>query len=86
MTSQKVLLYLIIVLLSLGLICLLFPKDGLNIFGIQITMPTLEEIFSFSSSEYADVESVVSTCEQKPSIKPIQHRIVLLFPLSMIVF
>lgn len=68
MTSQKVLLYLIIVLLSLGLICLLFPKDGLNIFGIQITMPTLEEIFSFSSSEYADVESVVSTCEQKPSV------------------
>ena len=55
-------------LVSLGLICLLFPKDGLNIFGIQITMPTLEEIFSFSSSEYADVESVVSTCEQKPSI------------------
>ena len=28
MTSQKVLLYLIIVLLSLGLICLLFPKDA----------------------------------------------------------
>lgn len=68
MTLQKVILYLLIVLLSLGLICLVFPKDGLSVFGLQITMPTLEEIFSFSSSEYADVERVVATSEQKPSV------------------
>lgn len=59
MTPQKVFLYLSIVLLTLGLLMFVFPKEGIDLFGLKIKMPTFEEVFFQQKTEYADVEKIV---------------------------
>ncbi len=68
MTPQKVFLYLSIVLLTLGLLMFVFPKEGIDLFGLKIKMPTFEEIFLQQKTEYADVEKIVEKAASAPSI------------------
>lgn len=67
MTPWKVFLYLSIVLLSLGGLVLLFPKEGIELFGFEIRMPTLEEIFLDTKPKYADIDNIVSESRNKQS-------------------
>lgn len=67
MTPWKVFLYLSVVLLSLGGLVLLFPKEGIELFGFEIRMPTLEEIFLDTKPKYADIDNIVSESRNKQS-------------------
>lgn len=50
---------LAVVLVFLGIIVAVFPKDGLNLLGVNLRMPTMKDIFFSKQVEYADVEKIL---------------------------
>ena len=67
MTPWKVFLYLSIVLLSLGVLILVFPQQGFDLFGVKIKMPTFEEIFLNKKPQYANIDKIVSEEKVEPA-------------------
>lgn len=65
MSAGRVFLFLLVVLLLLGAVSLLFPKDGIELFGVSVRMPSLEELFLTEEEEYADVNAIVATASVK---------------------
>lgn len=65
MNTHKVFLFLLAVLLLLGAVTLLFPKDGIELFGISVRMPSIEELFFTQEKKYADINAIVSTASEK---------------------
>lgn len=59
MKPITVFLRLAIVLLILGIIVLCFPKEGLDISGFNLRMPSMEDIFLSKQPEYADVDKIL---------------------------
>lgn len=59
MKPITVFLRLAVVLLILGIIVLCFPKEGLDISGFNLRMPSMEDIFLSKQPEYADVDKIL---------------------------
>lgn len=59
MKPITVFLRLAVVLLILGIIVLYFPKEGLDISGFNLRMPSMEDIFLSKQPEYADVDKIL---------------------------
>lgn len=60
MKPFTVFLRLAVVLLILGIIVLIFPKEGLNILGFNLQMPAMEDVFPSKPVEYADIDKILS--------------------------
>lgn len=59
MKPITVFLRLAVVLMILGIIVLCFPKEGLDISGFNLRMPSMEDIFLSKQPEYADVDKIL---------------------------
>ncbi|MBR1626445.1 MAG: hypothetical protein IJ681_04795 [Bacteroidales bacterium] len=66
MKLSKVILTLITVLLILGVISLVFPKDGVTIGDVKLKFPTIEDIFFDSAPQYADIEQIIEEESEEP--------------------
>ncbi len=55
MTLKRVTLFVLAVILCLGLISLVFPKDGIKVGEFTFHFPSLQEMFSFSTEEEVDI-------------------------------
>lgn len=59
MKPFTVFLRLAVVLLILGIIVLIFPKEGLNILGFNLQMPAMEDVFPSKPVKYADIDKIL---------------------------
>ncbi|MBQ9311792.1 MAG: hypothetical protein IJ213_01975 [Bacteroidales bacterium] len=59
MKIRHVILTLVSILLCLTFLAIIFPKDGVSIGSLHLTFPSLKEVFSNSTPEYANIDNIV---------------------------
>lgn len=67
MKISKVILTLASILLILGLIAVIFPKNGVQVGGLNLQFPSLNEVFFEEKPQYADIDSIVEQEEEEKS-------------------
>lgn len=63
MKLKKVILILAIILVILGMIALIFPKQGVDIGSLHLSFPSLEDIFSPKQIKYANIDNIVASSD-----------------------
>lgn len=58
MKSYKTVLFLVAVIAVLGVVCLLFPKDGITIAGIKLRMPSISAVLAGGNQQEVDIDKI----------------------------
>lgn len=63
MKPKKVVIVLASILIILGVVSFVFPKQGVNVFGTHLSFPSLSEIFFNKDTKYANIENIVASSD-----------------------
>lgn len=60
---------LVVILLLVFAVCYIFPKEGLSVGSVHITIPSIEEIFTGNNAKYADIDKIINNLDSENNSK-----------------